>query len=133
MLPHYHGDSEFVMRAVRHGIESAVTQRAIVYDDSPLPQQQRQEKDDRPTQFWVQDFFHTFFHRRSGWYLMPRAYMILRYCPWPRKVQTLVQGTLGVMAGWLGLRAIRAFKRSHQPILQPLGEPMALSKEHSRR
>ncbi len=129
MLPHYHGDSEFVMRAVRQGIESAVTQRAIVYDDSPLPQQQ--EKTDRPTEFWVQDFLYTFFHRRSGWYLLPRAYLILEYCPWPQKVQTLVKGTAGVMVGWLGLRALQAMGRSRRPAAQPV-PPMALSKQPSQ-
>jgi GT2 family glycosyltransferase len=133
MLPHYHADSEFVMRAVKHDIESAVTQRAIVYDDSPLPQQQRQEKNDRPSQFWVQEFFYTFFHRRSGWYLVPRIYMILQYCPWPRKIQTLVKGTLGVMLGWLGLRALRAMNRSRRPALQTIPEPTALSKQSSQR
>jgi GT2 family glycosyltransferase len=134
MLPHYHGDSEFVMRAVRHGIESAVTQRAIVYDDSPLPQQQKQGKLERPAKFWIEDFFHTFFHQRSGWYLLPRTYIILKYCPWHQKVQTLVQGTFGVMVGWLGLRVIAAVKRSRNPHSnpQPLPEPR-LTKQSSQR
>ena len=136
MLPHYHGDSEFIMRAVSRGIESAVTQRAIVYDDSPLPQQQRQEKNDRPNQFWVQDFFHTFFHRRSGWFLLPRIYLISMYCPWPRKLQTLLQGTLGVMIGWLGQRSVRAIKRSYLLCHMRSTRPIPLSslpKQASRR
>ena len=132
MLPHYHGDSEFIMRAVSRGIESAVTQQAIVYDDSPLPQQQRQEKNNRPNQFWVQDFFHTFFHRRSGWFLLPRMYLILTYCPWPRKIQTLLQGTLGVMIGWLGQRSVRAIKRCYLRSTRPI--PLSsLPKQVSRR
>lgn len=136
MLPHYHGDSELIMRAVDHGIESAVTQRAIVFDDSPLPHQQRQTKLERPTKFWVQDFFETFFSRRSGWYLLPRTYLICRYCPWPQKLQTLVKGTLGVMIGWLGLRTIRAIRsigQAQKPQMQPRPEPIALSKQTSQR
>ncbi len=135
MLPHYHGDSEFIMRAVSHGIACAVTQRAIVYDDSPLPHHQRQDKNDRPQQFWVQDFLYTFFHRRSGWFLLPRIYLITTYCPWPSKIQTLLKGTLGVMIGWLGQRAVRAINRSCN-IRKPPPDtipPSPLSKQSSRR
>lgn len=133
MLPHYHGDSEFVMRAVKHGIESGVTQRAIVYDDSPVPQEQQQTRYNRPTKFWIQDFFYTFFHRKSGWYLLPRVYLILQYCPWPRKIQTLLKGSLGVMMGWFGLRAIHALQRSRQPRSFPIPQPTIRPKQPSQR
>ncbi len=111
MLPHYHGDSEFVLRAKKAGIQAWVTGRTIVYDDSPPPPVQQQEKNQKPDRFWVQDFWQTFFHRRSGWYLKARVYLILNYCPGYLKPLTLVQGTIGVMIGWLGQRFVRWVKR----------------------
>lgn len=107
MLPHYHGDSEWVMRATRQGFQAFVTGRTVLYDDTPLPQKQTSSTD----RFWMLDFWQTFFHPRSGWYLKPRIYLILTYCPWPLKPLTLLQGTVGVAIGWLGQRCLRWVRR----------------------
>jgi GT2 family glycosyltransferase len=116
MLPHYHADSEFVMRANREGIQSFVTGKTILYDDSPPPNIQHQENSKRPDRFWLLDFWETFFHPRSGWYLKARVYLILTYCPRVWVPITLLQGTIGVMLGWLGQRAMRWIKcQSHRP------------------
>ncbi len=111
MLPHYHGDSEFILRAKKAGIQAWVTNKTVLYDDSPPPKIQEQEKIQKPDRFWVQDFWETFFHRRSGWYLKARVYLIWTYCPGYLKPLTLVQGTIGVMIGWLGQRFGRWVKR----------------------
>jgi GT2 family glycosyltransferase len=119
MLPHYHGDSEFVLRAKKAGIQAWMTAQTVLYDDSPPPNVQEQEKNQTPDRFWVQDFWETFFHPRSGWYLKARVYLIWTYCPGYLKPLTLVQGTIGVMIGWLGQRAIRAMKRQLSQQIMP--------------
>ncbi len=118
-LPHYHADSEFVMRAKRHGIQAFVTGRTILYDDSPPPDIQRQEQAKQPDRFWVLDFWETFFHPRSGWYLKARLSLIWTYCPRVWVPMTLVQGTIGVMVGWLGQRAMRWVKRPSPQAIMP--------------
>ena len=112
-LPHYHGDSEWVMRATRQGFQAFVTGRTILYDDdTPLSQNQPATSQLASTdRFWMLDFWQTFFHPRSGWYLKPRIYLILNYCPWPLKPLTLIQGTVGVTIGWLGQRCLRWVRR----------------------
>ena len=77
------------------------------HDDTSLPQKQTPSTD----RFWMLDFWQTFFHPRSGWYLKPRIYLILTYCPWPLKPLTLLQGTVGVAIGWLGQRCLRWVRR----------------------
>ena len=119
MLPHYHGDSEWVMRATQQGFQAFVTGRTILYDDTPLPQKQAPGTD----RFWMIEFWQTFFHPRSGWYLKPRIYLILTYCPWPLKPLTLLQGTVGVMIGWLGQRCLRWVRRRLTARTKPKARP----------
>ena len=119
MLPHYHGDSEWVMRATQQGFQAYVTGRTILYDDTPLPQNQTLGSD----RFWMFDFWQTFFHPRSGWYLKPRVYLIVTYCPWPLKPLTLIQGTVGVMIGWLGQRCFRWIRRRIMAPTKPKALP----------
>lgn len=82
LLPHYHADSEFVMRAIRHGIPAYVTPQAIVYNDFSPQQKQLPLRS-------LRGLAYTFGHPKSHLYLPAVAYLFLRYCPLAQKWPTL--------------------------------------------
>jgi GT2 family glycosyltransferase len=82
LMPHYHADSEFVMRAIGHGINAYVTPQAIVYNDFSPQQKQLPLKS-------LRGLAYTFGHPKSHLYLPAVAYIFGRYCPIAQKWPTL--------------------------------------------
>ncbi|KKI99037.1 hypothetical protein PROH_14635 [Prochlorothrix hollandica PCC 9006 = CALU 1027] len=74
-LPHYHADSEFIMRANKNGIISYITPQIIVYNDFDLEAAHSSA-------------FSDFFSRKSHLFIVPIIYIIFNYCPWSLKMQT---------------------------------------------
>jgi len=73
-LPHYHADSEFVMRAVKYGFMAAVTPKLCVVNEF-YPEQKLLKK----TNFI--DLVNIFCHPRSYLYAPGLLFIVLRYCP----------------------------------------------------
>lgn len=106
-LPHYHADSELIMRARQAGIRACVTPQVVVYDDSPHPEMQRRNAQQAFTRPLLSEFAYTFFHQRSSWFLPTRVYLIWQYCPFPQKILALFKVTIVAMVGWLAKRQLR--------------------------
>lgn len=74
--PHYHADTEFMLRAWRHGIVPMVTPQVVVYNDFDVPE---------PKLVGViaslRGFQASLTRVRSHWYIVPHLYIVLRYCP----------------------------------------------------
>jgi GT2 family glycosyltransferase len=79
-LPHYHADSEWVMRAVRQGIDARVTPGVVVLNDFGDEQK-------RLPLGSLGGLLFTFFHPKSHLYLPAVAAILWRHCPpaqrWP--------------------------------------------------
>jgi GT2 family glycosyltransferase len=79
-LPHYHADSEWVMRAVRRGIAARVTPAIVLLNDFGEAQK-------RFPLGSLRGLLFTFFHPKSHLYLPAVAMILWRYCPpaqrWP--------------------------------------------------
>ncbi len=79
-LPHYHADSEWVMRAVRRGFAAKVTPAIVVLNDFGEAQK-------RLPLGSLRGLLFTFFHPKSHLYLPAVAAILWRYCPpaqrWP--------------------------------------------------
>lgn len=82
VLPHYHADSEFILRASRYGLQAYVTPHIVLQDDFSEEQK-------------VQDFTsisglkYAFFNPKSHLFAPAIAYILFRYCPWYAYPQTL--------------------------------------------
>ncbi|MEA5399573.1 glycosyltransferase family 2 protein [Synechococcus sp. BA-124 BA4] len=79
-LPHYHADSEWVMRAVRQGIDACVTPGVVVLNDFGDEQK-------RLPLASLRGLVFTFFHPKSHLYLPAVVAILWRHCPpaqrWP--------------------------------------------------
>lgn len=82
-LPHYHADSEWVMRAVRQNIAAYVTPQVVVYNDFSVQQKWL-------TLDSLRGLVYTFGHPKSHLYLPSVLYILGRYCPWDQKIPTLM-------------------------------------------
>lgn len=69
-LPQYHGDSEFVLRAGKHGYEALVAMNAVVYNDA-----------ERSVSAHVDNFYDLLFSKRSSLYLRAIIAIYGDYCP----------------------------------------------------
>lgn len=76
-LPHYHADSEWVMRAVRRGFPARVTPAIVLLNDFGDEQK-------RLPLSSLRGLLYTFFHPKSHLYLPAVAAILWRYCP-PRE------------------------------------------------
>lgn len=81
-LPHYHADSELVMRAVSQGIAAYVTPQVVLYNDFSAAQKQLSLKT-------IQGLAYALGHKKSHLYLPALLYIFCRYCPLRQKVSTL--------------------------------------------
>jgi GT2 family glycosyltransferase len=79
-LPHYHADSEWVMRAVHRGVAARVTPGVVVLNDFGDDQKNLPLGS-------LGGLLFTFFHPKSHLYLPAVAAILWRYCPpaqrWP--------------------------------------------------
>lgn len=91
--PHYHADSEFIMRARLAGITAYVAPKIVVYNDCPLPGDNISEQQ-RSFRNSFEKFAYVFFHKKSHLVLWPRIFVIQKYCPNNRKIETYIKGVL---------------------------------------
>lgn len=82
-LPHYHADSEFVMRAVAQGIGAWVTPLLILLNDFHVKQKSLPLRS-------MRGLLWSFGHPRSHLYAPSLFYMIIVYCPNRFKLRALV-------------------------------------------
>ncbi|MCP9834046.1 MULTISPECIES: glycosyltransferase family 2 protein [unclassified Cyanobium] len=82
-LPHYHADSEWVMRAVRRGFAAKVTPAIVVLNDFGEVQK-------RLPLGSLRGLLFTFFHPKSHLYLPAVAAILWRYCPPAQRWPTLM-------------------------------------------
>jgi GT2 family glycosyltransferase len=83
LLPHYHADSELVMRAVASGIPAWVTPQLVVLNDFS-PRQKELPLGSLRGLLW------TLAHPKSHLYMPAVLYLLWRYCPSRRKAATLL-------------------------------------------
>ena len=81
-LPHYHADSELVMRAVHRGIDAYVTPQVVLYNDFSAAQKQL-------SLGRVRGLAYALGHKKSHLYLPALLYIFCRYCPLRQKGRTL--------------------------------------------
>ena len=91
--PHYHADSEFVMRARTAGIPAYVTPEVVVYNDCPLPGDITSEPQ-RHFNNSFEKFTYIFFHKKSHMVLWPRIFVIQKYCPSSQQLKTYFKGVV---------------------------------------
>lgn len=76
-LPHYHADSEFIMRAIKNKIAAYASTKIVVYNDFSIdPESLKYES--------------SFFSKRSHVFFLPILYIVGVYCPLRKKIKTLL-------------------------------------------
>ncbi|MEM7794681.1 MAG: glycosyltransferase family 2 protein [Cyanobacteria bacterium P01_C01_bin.118] len=94
-LPHYHADSELILRAGRQGFQAYVAPRIVLQDDFAVEQKQQDLRS-------LAGLRYAFLNRKSHLYVFAIAYILLRYCPWYAYLQTayyLLKRLIGLSKG----------------------------------
>jgi GT2 family glycosyltransferase len=81
--PHYHGDSELIMRAQAAGISAWIAPQIVLANDFNEIQKQIPFAG-------LAGLKYTFFHPKSHLFALPIFYLIWRYCPRSQKLATLL-------------------------------------------
>ncbi len=95
-MPHYHADSEFIMRARAAGILAYATPKVVVYNDFPLPNEAFSEPQLHFKNVF-EEFTYTSFNKKSHLLVWPRLFAIQKYCPWHKKIPTYRKAVFLVM------------------------------------
>jgi GT2 family glycosyltransferase len=80
--PHYHADSELIMRARKAGIEAYITPSIVLQNDFSNDQKQIPSKS-------LAGLKYIFFNPKSHLFMPAILYLIWQYCPLTQKVATL--------------------------------------------
>jgi GT2 family glycosyltransferase len=80
--PHYHGDSEFIMRAKKTGIEAWIAPQIVLKNDFSNEQKQLPLKT-------LTGLRYIFFNPKSHLFMLPILYLIWKYCPRSQQLPTL--------------------------------------------
>jgi GT2 family glycosyltransferase len=80
--PHYHADSELIMRARKAGIEAYITPDIVLQNDFSNDQKQMPSRS-------LSGLKYIFFNPKSHLFMPAILYLIWQYCPFDRKVATL--------------------------------------------
>ena len=94
-LPHYHADSELVLRAKRHGFQAYVAPHIVLQDDFSIDQKNQNFRS-------LTGLKYAFFHPKSHLFAPAIIYIFMRYCPWYTYPQTMF---------YLAMRLLRLSKR----------------------
>ncbi|MEO0827010.1 MAG: glycosyltransferase family 2 protein [Cyanobacteria bacterium J06639_16] len=78
LLPHYHSDSELILRARQDGIQAYVAPHIILLNDFSKAQKAVQLNS-------LRGLYRAFCHKKSHLFLPPLIYLFLRYCCTPFK------------------------------------------------
>lgn len=81
--PHYHGDSEFIMRAKKNGIEAWLSPQIVSINDFGNDQKRL------PTTSTITSLKYIFFNPKSHLFMLPIFYLIWHYCPRSQQLPTL--------------------------------------------
>jgi GT2 family glycosyltransferase len=80
--PHYHGDSEFIMRAKTAEIQAYIAPQIILANDFSNDQKQLPLKT-------LSGLRYTFFNPKSHLFMLAILYLIWQYCPRSQQISTL--------------------------------------------
>jgi GT2 family glycosyltransferase len=80
--PHYHGDSEFVMRAKKTGIEAWIAPQIVLANDFSNEQKQIPSKT-------IAGLKYIFFNPKSHLFMPAIVYLIWEYCPPSQRIKML--------------------------------------------
>lgn len=80
--PHYHGDSEFIMRAKVAGFNAWVAPKIVLANDFS------DELKEMPLKS-IGGLKYTFFHPKSHLFMLAILYLVWEYCPRSQKISTL--------------------------------------------
>ena len=81
--PHYHGDSEFIMRAKKRGIEAWISPQIISFNDFSNDQKKLSNV------MTIANLKYIFFNPKSHLFMLPIFYLIWQYCPRSKQLSTL--------------------------------------------
>jgi GT2 family glycosyltransferase len=82
--PHYHADSELIMRARKVGIEAYITPSIVLQNDFSNDQKQMPSKN-------LAGLKYIFFNPKSHLFMPAILYLIWQYCPLNQKASTLLR------------------------------------------
>jgi GT2 family glycosyltransferase len=80
--PHYHGDSELIMRAKKAGIQAWIAPQIILKNDFSNDQKQL------ALTKTLANLRYIFFHPKSHLFMVPIFYLIWQYCPRSQQLST---------------------------------------------
>ncbi len=80
--PHYHGDSEFIMRAKKLGIDAWIAPQIVLLNDFSNEQKKLPDKT-------ISGLKYVFFNPKSHLFMLPILYLIWEYCPKSKQISTL--------------------------------------------
>lgn len=101
-LPHYHADSELILRARNYGFQAYVAPHVVLKDDFSA----EQKKQDLSS---ISGLRYAFFHPKSHLFVVAISYIFLRYCPWhayPQTVYYLLKRLIGLSKGRSGAKRL---------------------------
>ena len=81
--PHYHGDSEFIMRAKKRGFEAWISPQIVLTNDFNNDQKRL------PSAMTIANLKYIFFDPKSHLFMLPIFYLIWQYCPRSKQLSTL--------------------------------------------
>ena len=81
--PHYHGDSEFIMRAKKRGFEAWISPQVVSVNDFSNDQKQLSKA------MTIANLKYIFFNPKSHLFMPPIFYLIWQYCPRSQQLSTL--------------------------------------------
>jgi GT2 family glycosyltransferase len=82
LCPHYHGDSEFVMRAKKAGIEAWIAPQIVLANDFSNDQKELPSRT-------IAGLQYIFFNPKSHLFMPAILYLIWEYCPRSKQISTL--------------------------------------------
>lgn len=82
--PHYHADSELIMRARKAGIEACITPSIVLQNDFSNDQKQMPSRS-------LAGLKYIFFNPKSHLFMPAILYLIWQYCPLDRNLSTLLR------------------------------------------
>jgi GT2 family glycosyltransferase len=82
LCPHYHGDSELIMRAKKVGIEAWIAPQIVLANDFSNDQKKLPHRT-------VAGLQYIFFNPKSHLFMIAILYLIWKYCPKSKQISTL--------------------------------------------
>ncbi len=122
--PHYHADTEFLLRCRKHNFTPRIAPKIIVYNDAEPPSEPGMSAAPPPLTFsrlrhgvWFIGWMLT--KKKSHFFFRPHAYVVKYYCPKGQRLLSLMHYLVGVFCfafspQWAGEGRDRARKKRRQ-------------------